>query len=39
MLKINLDVPFRLTNVQAGNISHIELAQGIVRKVYVEFFD
>ena len=30
MLKINLDVPFRLINAQAGNISHIKLAQGIV---------
>ena len=39
VLTVNLDIKDRLINDQTGNISHIEFAQGSVRKVYVKFSD
>ena len=37
MLTVNLDIQYCLINSQTGSISHIEFAQGIVRKAYVNF--
>ena len=37
MLTVNLDIQGLLINGQAGNINHIEFAQGSVWKVYVRF--
>ena len=39
MSTVDLDIQNRLINGQTGNISHIEFAQGSIRKAYVKYSD
>ena len=39
MLIMNIDIEDRLINGQVGKVSHIDIAQNNVEKVYINFFD
>ena len=39
MLTVNVDIQDRLINGQTGNVKHIELVHGSIRKVHVKFSD